>query len=93
MQEFEKEEQQRFSKEKESNTTGYVRLPLIPRLIVSVDRSGTVDQAKENIELAVEFFQQSDGVVVGVELGGNPTRNDFRMFQSVFESARKQGLP
>ncbi|KAL7532265.1 hypothetical protein ACHAXR_004528 [Thalassiosira sp. AJA248-18] len=31
--------------------------------------------------------------VVGVELGGNPMRNDFRMFKPAFELARTAGLP
>jgi adenosine deaminase len=73
-----------------------VRLPLIPRLIISVDRAGTVEQADENINLAIELFQQKQSsnqkYIVGVELGGNPTRNDFAIFEATFERARKAGL-
>ncbi len=75
-----------------------VRLPLIPRLIISVDRAGTIEQADENINLAIELFQQQQQssldpkYIVGVELGGNPTRNDFRIFESSFERARRAGL-
>ena len=78
-----------------------VKLPLIPRLIISVDRAGTIEQADENINLAIELFQQQQqqqqpsdhqNYIVGVELGGNPTRNDFTTFEPSFERARRAGL-
>lgn len=95
MQEFERCEQQRYKDEKtKSEKVGegeFVRLPLIPRLIISVDRSGTLDQAMGNIDLAIDMFQSP--YIVGVELGGNPMRNDFRLFEPAFEKARAAGLP
>ena len=111
MQEFEKKESLRYTEEMKSNhnhrcdNNKIVRLPLIPRLIISVDRSGTVAQADENINLAIELFQQQqqqqqsskkgdaqNNYIVGVELGGNPTKNDFTNFEASFERARKAGL-
>lgn len=92
MREFEEEELERYHRQKTSNDV-FFRLPLVPRLIVSVDRSGTVFQAEENISLAIDFFLEGNPFIVGVELGGNPTKNDFRDFQTVFEGARKAGLP
>jgi len=50
------------------------RLPLIPRLLISIDRSGTVPEAIENVELAIQFYQEGNEFVVGVDLGGNPTK-------------------
>ncbi|KAL7547001.1 hypothetical protein ACHAWF_010321 [Thalassiosira exigua] len=77
-----------------SEAINRTRPPLIPRLIISVDRAGTLDQAVENIELATEMFQSpGNKYIVGVELGGNPTRNDFRTFEAAFDSARRRGLP
>lgn len=90
MKEFEKKENDRYQEEKTGN--GFCRLPLIPRLLISVDRSGTLEQALENISLAVELFQSGNPYVVGVELGGNPTRNDFRLFEPAFKIARDAGL-
>ena len=93
MREFEEEELERYHRQKTSKDERFFRLPLIPRLIVSVDRSGTVEQAEENISLAIDLFREGNPFIVGVELGGNPTKNDFRDFQAVFERARKAGLP
>ena len=97
MKEFESNDQQRYVEQLQNNNSGneYIRLPLIARLIISVDRSGTLDQAMENIKLAIEMSKsnQSKRYIVGVELGGNPMRNDFRDFQPAFELARKEGLP
>ena len=111
MQEFEEKESLRYTEEMKSNNdrcddnNKIVRLPLIPRLIISVDRSGTLAQADENINLAIELFQQQqkqhssrkgdasqNKYIVGVELGGNPTKNDFTNFEASFERARKAGL-
>lgn len=112
MQEFEEKESLRYTEEMKSNNEDrcddnnkIVRLPLIPRLIISVDRSGTLAQADENINLAIELFQQQqkqhssrkgdasqNKYIVGVELGGNPTKNDFTNFEASFERARKAGL-
>jgi adenosine deaminase len=113
MQEFEEKESLRYTEEMKSNhnhrcddNKKIVRLPLIPRLIISVDRSGTLAQADENINLAIELFQQQqqqhsssrkgdasqNKYIVGVELGGNPTKNDFTNFEASFERARKAGL-
>jgi adenosine deaminase len=70
----------------------YPRLPMACRFIVSVDRSQSVEEAQENIELAIDFYQQDGSLVVGVDLGGNPTKQDFRLFQPLFGKARNVGL-
>ena len=59
------------------------------RLIISVDRSLSYEEAKENIELAIEYSQQSPPLVVGVDLGGNPMKNSFQLFQPLFERVRE----
>ena len=95
MQDFEREDRQRYQREMGTGDASgaLARCPLTPRLIVSVDRAGTVDQALENVALAIDMFQSDQRMVVGVELGGNPSRNDFRTFEPVFAIARKAGLP
>ena len=99
MDEFERKDKLRYQNEIENNKAGnqkYIRLPLIPRLLISVDRAGTFDQAMENVQLAIRLSQtslQGKKYIVGVELGGNPMRNEFKDFLSAFELARKEGLP
>ena len=90
MEEFEREDRKRYECEVANKSTSFIRLPLIPRLAISVDRSNTLDQAMENIQLAIEM--KHNRYIVGVELGGNPMRNDFRLFEPAFQLARKAGL-
>jgi adenosine deaminase len=95
MQDFETSDRSRYDEAVTSmnnNNDCNIRLPMIPRLLISIDRSGTIEQAMENVQLAIEMSQSSK-YIVGVELGGNPTRNNFTMFVPVFATARKAGLP
>ena len=93
MKDFERREIQRYESEKKNTIDGFYRLPLVPRLLLSIDRSGTLEQAEENINIAIEMTKGGNSYVVGVELGGNPTKNDFRHFEPVFQMARDAGLP
>lgn len=69
------------------------RLPMTCRIIISVDRSQSLSEATENIDLAIALHQETeDSYVVGVDLGGNPTQQDFCMFESLFQKARDAGL-
>ncbi|KAL7485956.1 hypothetical protein ACHAW6_011550 [Cyclotella cf. meneghiniana] len=92
MNSFEVQEQERCVRELSSSKNKHlIRLPLVPRLIISVDRSGTFEKAEENINLAIRMAKSHTNIV-GVELGGNPTRNDFRLFEPLFQKARDHGL-
>jgi adenosine deaminase len=92
MSSFEVQEQERYVRQLSSREDKHlIRLPLIPRLIISIDRSGTFKQAEENINLAIRMAESHTNIV-GVELGGNPTRNDFRLFEPLFRKARDHGL-
>jgi adenosine deaminase len=51
-----------------------IRLPLIPRFIVSIDRSGTIDDANEHAALAIEFAKEKNPYVVGLDLSGDPMK-------------------
>ena len=85
MAEFELKE----SKDQEHNKKH--RFPLIPRYIVSIDRSGSLQDALEHVQLAIEFHKSSK-YIVGVELSGNPTKNDFNSFEPAFHLARQSAL-
>lgn len=60
------------------------------RLILSVDRRNTAEEAREVVALARRF---RDRGVVGVDLCGDPTKGDVALFTPAFESARlEEGL-
>lgn len=70
---FERQEQARYERERMDNPNS-CRLPLVPRFIVSVDRSAPVDDAIEHVNLAVDMMKSKNVYVVGVDLGGNPSK-------------------
>jgi len=88
---FQQREETRYEQETK-NRKQFPRLPLVCRFLVSIDRSQTMDQAQENVDLAIRLHRQDDSLVVGVDLGGNPTKQDFRIFQSLFQKARDHGM-
>ncbi|GMH62373.1 hypothetical protein TrST_g13765 [Triparma strigata] len=66
---------------------------LLPRLIISVDRSKPVSEAYENVKIAVEKFNHpSNKCLVGIDLGGDPTKGSFIDFLPVLTLARTSGL-
>lgn len=94
---FRKEEEERYANEVEeandsSEAIKNLRLPMIASFIVSVDRSNPIECGFEHIELAIELANEYPGVVVGVDLGGNPLKNSFVAFRDCFEKARRSGL-
>jgi len=58
-------------------------------LIVSIDRRNTAAEAEEVVDLAIKH--QSAGVV-GVDLCGDPSKGDIRIFESAFRRAKAAGL-
>eukprot|EP00752_Nemacystus_decipiens_P001234 g1233.t1 len=67
---------------------------LIPRLLVSVDRSKSTKEAMVVAELAVELRANEEWkpFVLGVDFSGNPTKGSFKDFRPAFELARRGGL-
>ncbi|KAI1477773.1 Metallo-dependent hydrolase [Daldinia eschscholtzii] len=59
------------------------------RLILSIDRRNTFDEALEVIALAKEF---RDKGVVGVDLCGDPTKGDVALFTPAIKQAKAAGL-
>ena len=58
------------------------------RLILSVDRTASVEEAADTLALA-----RSSAAVVGLDFSGNPTRGrPFQAFRHLFEAARAAGL-
>lgn len=84
---FEQAEEERC---RENSSQG--RLPVVCRLIVAVDRSRSLEEATNNIELAIQLHASDNSYVVGVDLGGNPLQQSFRIFEPLFTRARDAGL-
>lgn len=62
---------------------------LIPRLLLSVDRGKSVQEAIEVAELAVRLRGEEEWrkYVVGVDFSGNPTKGSFEEFRSGCKNA------
>nr|XP_060611737.1 adenosine deaminase-like protein [Anolis sagrei ordinatus] len=62
------------------------------RFLVSVDRRTGPTVAKEIVKLAQDFLLSSDGLVLGLDLSGNPNAGHGRDFLEPLLEARKAGL-
>jgi len=65
------------------------------RMILSIDRKMTAQQAEEVVDLAVKHRQNTnDGAnfVVGVDLCANPTKGGISQFTASFKRAKAYGL-
>ncbi|CAN0351067.1 unnamed protein product, partial [Pylaiella littoralis] len=67
---------------------------LIPRLLLSVDRGKSTEEAMEVAKLARELRSSEEWklFVLGVDFSGNPTKGSFEAFRPAFELARSSGL-
>ncbi|XP_026537918.1 adenosine deaminase-like protein [Notechis scutatus] len=62
------------------------------RFLVSVDRSKGPVTAKETVKLAGDFLLSTDGVVLGLDLSGNPKAGHGQDFLEPLLEAKKAGL-
>lgn len=86
---FNKMEEDRFGRLDEgARNDVHTRLPMVCRFIVSIDRAASIQEAEENLQVAVQF--QSTGLIVGLDLGGNPTKQSFSLFEPIFQKARTE---
>ncbi|XP_052766225.1 adenosine deaminase-like protein isoform X1 [Mya arenaria] len=67
-------------------------LDIIVRLILAIDRRHPVSVAMETVNLAAEYREKTDGLVVGIDFSGDPNAGDGAEFIPVFEEGRRQGL-
>jgi len=65
---------------------------MITRLLLSFDRSAPPSEALKVSKLAGEIFASGQKFLVGVDLGGNPTKGRFADFRPALEEARAKGL-
>jgi len=74
MMRFQSAETARFVAESSNVGGDLPRLPMTCRFIVSVDRSQSIEDAYEHVRLAKKLREEFNDLVVGVDLGGNPTK-------------------
>ncbi|KYO21410.1 adenosine deaminase-like protein isoform X1 [Alligator mississippiensis] len=62
------------------------------RLLIAIDRRGGPTVAKKTVKLAEEFFLSTDGIVVGLDLSGDPTAGHGKDFFEPLAAAKQAGL-
>ncbi|XP_009992826.1 PREDICTED: adenosine deaminase-like protein [Chaetura pelagica] len=62
------------------------------RLLIAINRRGGPAVAKQTVKLAEEFLLSTDGVVVGIDLSGDPTAGHGQDFFEPLSEAKKAGL-
>ncbi|XP_076620173.1 adenosine deaminase-like protein [Colletes latitarsis] len=63
---------------------------IIVKLLISVNRKQGYKAAKENVDLAIDFFIKYPQYIVGLDLSGDPKTTD--VFLELLEEARRAGL-
>ncbi|KAI8063238.1 hypothetical protein BC940DRAFT_307893 [Gongronella butleri] len=63
---------------------------LMVKLIISIDRRNTLEEAHKVVDLAVQFRDQG---IVGIDLCGDCSKGVFRDLKPAFERARNEGFP
>ena len=62
-----------------------------PQLLLSVNRSHSVQKAEEVIKLAIQYFNNNENSgICGIDFSGNCYAADFAKFEHLFEYARSQ---
>lgn len=59
------------------------------KLILSIDRSNSAQEAMDVVDLALKYRSQG---VVAVDLCGNPAKGDVSVFREAFRRAKEEGL-
>ncbi|XP_071351862.1 N6-Methyl-AMP deaminase [Trachinotus anak] len=62
------------------------------RFLVAIDRRNGAEVAMETVALAEQFLLSSDGLVVGIDLSGDPTVGDGKSLLPALERAKNCGL-
>lgn len=62
---------------------------LVTKLILSIDRRNTLEQALEVVDLALAYRDQG---VVGIDLCGDPAKGDVSIFRPAFQKAKDNDL-
>ena len=61
------------------------------KLIISVNRARGIQEANENVDLAIALAGQGHAIA-GIDLSGDPRKGDFREYEDSLTKARRAGL-
>jgi Adenosine deaminase len=64
---------------------------MLVRLLISIDRSKSVEENEETVELVLGVRTRSE-LVVGIDLSGNPLKGSFVDFLPLLEKCRNMGM-
>eukprot|EP00924_Labyrinthula_sp_SR-Ha-C_P011034 maker-scaffold_33-snap-gene-3.72-mRNA-1 protein AED:0.26 eAED:0.26 QI:179/1/1/1/1/1/2/711/351 len=67
-------------------------LDIQSRAIISIDRSKSLKEARENLRLAQHFREKFPNLVVGIDFSGNPNEGNFSDFLPILKHARNLGF-
>ncbi|CAB4008894.1 adenosine deaminase isoform X1 [Paramuricea clavata] len=68
------------------------KIDIVVRFLLSIDRRQSVCEAEDTVELAIEYKDKYDGLVVGVDLSGDPKVGNAAEFIPCLSRARSAGL-
>uniref|UniRef100_A0A1B0CP12 Adenosine deaminase domain-containing protein n=2 Tax=Lutzomyia longipalpis TaxID=7200 RepID=A0A1B0CP12_LUTLO len=64
----------------------------IVKLIPSFDRSKGVNDARDTLDVVLKVREKFPGMIVGIDLSGNPENTNFQDFKPLLQEARNAGL-
>ena len=82
----------RGSSDASSNSSSFESFAICARLILSVDRRETPEEAVKTVKLAA-FLRDAGADVCGVDLSGNPALGHWKSFEPALRLARHLKLP
>ena len=62
------------------------------KLLVSIDRRKSVEEANENLNLALEVHKGNPNAIVGIDLSGDARVNDLKDYVQVLRRAQNHGM-
>ncbi|XP_065827088.1 adenosine deaminase-like protein isoform X3 [Oscarella lobularis] len=65
---------------------------IIVKLLLSIDRTHTLREAEDTVDLAIHLKKEPNSRIVGIDLSGNPNAGDGRLFLPCLQRARESGL-
>ena len=67
---------------------------MITRVLLSVNRSESLDKAEKTLELLTYFKENKEyeEFMVGIDYSGNPSKGSFKNFENIFKKAREKGF-
>ena len=65
---------------------------MVVRLLLSIDRTKSVEDGLNTVQLCHEYQQAENSYVVGIDFSGNPKISSFKNMKSIFDLANKYGL-